>query len=136
MRNLLLLLLLLNSLPAFAIDWHTLKTDHFTVFYPAGYEGQAFQLLETVEYYRPKVEALTGGAAENFPLVIEDVGVSANGFMNPWEPTIHVYRGMPGAPQSMENWWANVGVHEYTHALQLTNTSGTPALWKKYLGNA
>ncbi|MEI7833035.1 MAG: hypothetical protein WCJ56_07560 [bacterium] len=135
MKNLLLLLLILTSLPAFALDWKTLKTDHFTVFYPPGYEGQAFELLETMEYYRPRVETLTGGSAENFPITIEDVGVSANGFMNPWEPTIHVYRGMPAAPQSMENWWADVGVHEYTHALQLTNTSGTPALWKKYLGN-
>lgn len=135
MKNLLLVLLVLTALPVFALSWHTLKTDHFTIFYAPGYEGQAFQLLETMEYYRPKVEKLTGNSARNFPITIEDVGVEANGFMDPWQPTIHVYAGMPTAPQSMENWWA-VGVHEYTHALHMMNVGGKPAILKKYLGNA
>ncbi len=128
--------LLLLSSAAFAwSDWLTLKTEHFTVFYQPGHESEARRVLETLEYYRPQVETLCGNEAYHFPVVIDDTGISVNGFSDPVQPVVHLFRHTPGVWGGTENWWAMVGVHEYTHQLSLSKTGGAPKVIGKIFGN-
>lgn len=128
--------LLFTSSAAFAwSDWLTLKTEHFTVFYKPGHDTEARQVLETMEYYRPQVETLCGNQAFHFPVVIDDTGISVNGFSDPVNSYAHLFRHTPGVWAGTENWWSLVGVHEYTHQLSLSKTGGAPKVIGNIFGN-
>ncbi len=128
--------LLFTSSAAFAwSDWLTLKTEHFTVFYKPEHETEARQVLETLEYYRPQVETLCGNEAFHFPIVIDDLGIMVNGFSDPVNSNIHLFRYSPGPWAGTENWWTLAGVHEYTHQLSLSKTGGVPKFIGDLFGN-
>ncbi len=117
-------------------DWKTIKTEHFTILYKSEYENQAWEVLKTMEHYRPQVEKLTGNKAKHLPMVIEDVGTLTNGMANPIFYNIHLFTYPPsGSLAFTQNWWSLVGVHEYTHLLHLTKASGIPNLLSSLFGN-
>ena len=117
-------------------DWATLKTEHFTVFYQPDDEMVARQVLETLEYYRPKVEKLCGNTAQHLAVVIDKNGVAVNGFSKPHDRQIHLFDYNPNSESllSAENWWSLVGVHEYTHHLSLSKTDGFATVLNKLFG--
>ncbi|MEK7767164.1 MAG: hypothetical protein AAB368_13090, partial [bacterium] len=121
-------------------DWRTLKTESFTVFHRPGQEEQARALLRTLEFHRPGVERLTGNRMRSIPFVIQDAGAISNGETDPVNRTIHVYAYPPSAAAEpelayTENWWSDVGVHEYTHMLHLSKAGGLPAVIQALVGN-
>lgn len=139
-NKLLLAFILLFLLPTAASGnskWRTLKTERFTVFYSRGHEADAWQVLQTLEYYRPQVEELCGNEAFHFPVVIDDVGTFTNGFSNPQFNQIHLFTYPPSGLSDLpvENWWGLVGVHEYTHQLSLSKTRGFAAKTRWLFGN-
>ncbi|MBU0568134.1 hypothetical protein KJ693_01920, partial [bacterium] len=115
------------------------KTPDFTCFYPKGYRWEAEQALSNLEYYRRDVARLTGNREiGNLPLVIEDVGMMINGFADPIFKNIHLFTHPPHSGMSLgitENWYREVGVHEYTHIAHLTETSGFPGALTRFFGS-
>lgn len=118
-------------------SWKTLVTDSFIIYYPKGYELQAYNALQTLEYHRPYVEELTGHSRKRFPIVIEDIGNIANGFANPVADRIVLFNHLPTNSEIdyVEDWWTMLGVHEYIHILQMTNEGGIPQSLRKLFGN-
>jgi hypothetical protein len=118
--------------------WKTLKTDEFVLFYPAGRENQALAALGTLERYRGYVEALVGRTGRRLPVVLPDAGTDSNGFTDFVFRRIHLYLYPPsdGELAFGPSWWAEVGVHEYTHWLHLTSASGLPGALAWALGDA
>ena len=116
-------------------EWQTLKTEHFTVFYLDGHILDAMQVIQSLEYYRPRLEKLTGNQAFHLPIVIDDTGTQSNGFSNPLGYQIHLFQYPPGMWAGAENWWTMVGVHEYTHQLTLAKRGGVPQLYFHVFGN-
>jgi len=83
-RSILLILFVIFLATPAKAGWKLLKTPHFTCFYPEGYQWEAEQALSNLEYYREEVVRLTGNREiGNLPVVIEDVGIMANGFADP-----------------------------------------------------
>jgi hypothetical protein len=130
-------LLLLAGGRGFAV-WRTLKTDAFVLFYPAGREDQALAALGALERYRGYVEALVGRTGRMLPVVLPDAGTDSNGFADFVFRRIHLYLYPPsdGELAFGPSWWAEVGVHEYTHWLHLTSASGLPGALAWALGDA
>lgn len=119
------------------LNWQVAKTDHFTVVYKPGYEWEAQQVLNNLEWYRSPVVGLTGNDTRNVPIVVEDAGLISNGFADPLIYTIHVYTnpgGMAGSLEGMEDWYRLVSVHEYIHIAHLTKTSGFPKVLSGIFG--
>ncbi|MBI4722885.1 MAG: hypothetical protein HY769_07840 [Candidatus Stahlbacteria bacterium] len=108
------------------LDWQTLKTDNFTIIYKPKYEWEARQALQNLEYYKSQVDTLTGNPIKHFPVVIEDIGTISNGFADPVFRNIHLYTYPPDGEGIgiTQNWYREVGLHEYTHISHLTKTSG------------
>lgn len=77
-----------------------------------------------MEFYRPQIEKLSGNEQLHVSIVIDDAGIYFNGLTDPTNSRIHLFRAHPGGWAGTEDWWSLVGVHEYTHELSLTNTSG------------
>lgn len=120
-----------------ALGWRTLRTDHFTVFYPRGYEAQAWEALASLERSRPAVESLTTNRARHASIVIEDVGSLVNGGTDPVNESVHLFTYAPGiADFPSDSWWSEVATHEYTHLLHLTRRRGIPGLVAGAFGNA
>ncbi|HDT15078.1 MAG TPA: hypothetical protein ENN55_02600, partial [Firmicutes bacterium] len=107
-------------------DWHTVKTDKFTVYYEKDYENRAIELLSRLEFYSEIPERICGNTAENVPVVLESAGQYVNGFANPLSGKIAV---LDYEPRAMD-WLSYVGVHEYTHILQMSKASGVPEFLK------
>jgi hypothetical protein len=115
-------------------DWLTIKTEHFTVFYKPNHQDEAKQVLQTLEHYRPQVEKLCGNEEFHVSIVIDETGIYVNGFDDPLNSRIHLFRSHAGGWAGTENWWSLVGVHEYTHELSLTQTAGLPRVLTKIFG--
>ncbi|MBI4649769.1 hypothetical protein HY745_00390 [Candidatus Desantisbacteria bacterium] len=119
------------------ILWRTLKTEHLTVFYKPGYEIKAREALKTLEYYRLDIEKLTGNKNQKFSVVIEDEGTISDGLANPltYSMSFSTYPPLAGELGFTENWFSDVGIHEYTHLNNLTKAGGTPGVLTNLFGN-
>ena len=131
---------LLLTLPYLIFAWsgyESLSTPYFKVFYRPGWEDEALNLLQTMEYSRPFVEDLTGNRLDQIPFVIEDMGNMVNGYTSPTNSKIAVFAYPPSGDElsNGEDWWQVVGVHEYIHMAQMTRISGEPSLIRSLFGN-
>lgn len=115
-----------------------IKTPYFVVFYPRGHEDKAIVALNSLEYYRQYVEALTGNKKKRTSILLEDSGMLTNGYANPVFDRVSLFTYSPSAGelQNMENWMTGVAVHEYAHILQMQNSSGIPGILTGIFGNA
>ena len=131
-----MLLLLPTSASALA-EWKTLKTEYFTVFYQPGFEKQAKEVLQTLESHRPEVEKLTGNRRFHLPVVINDLGIMANGLASASFNWVQLFWYPPeaGLIGTVEDWNTLVAVHEYTHILQMTNVGKGPQVLCRLFGN-
>jgi hypothetical protein len=131
------LLFLLLTFSLFA-EWRTLKSQGFTIFYraPEG-EKEAAEVIKILEYHRSRLESLLGNSLKRTPVVLEDLGAFTNGIADPVFNSIHLFPYPPstGILSFAENWWSQVGIHEYTHMLHLTTAGGTPAFFTSIFGN-
>ena len=84
------LLLVLCAYPGFGL-WKALKTESFTVFYPAGFKFQARQALEILEYYKGYAQKLAGSRGRLVAVVLQDLGTESNGLADPIFRRIHLY---------------------------------------------
>jgi hypothetical protein len=137
-RNTIVLLLVL--FPALLAAWpsyQSISTPNFEVYYRSGWETEALNVLQAMEYSRPYVEDLTGNKLGKIPFVIEDTGNMVNGYASPVGTKIALFAYPPsGNELSMsEDWWQLVGMHEYIHMAQMTKVSGEPALLRAIFGN-
>ncbi|MEO0096244.1 MAG: hypothetical protein ABIL66_10195 [candidate division WOR-3 bacterium] len=122
----------------FWFDWKILKTDNFTIIYKPGYEYEAFQTLNNLEYYRENVVNLTGNNPRNLPIVIEDIGILSNGYADPFFYNLHIFTNPPNFDyylEGVEDWFRNVSVHEFTHIAHLTKTSSVSTMLTKVFGS-
>lgn len=100
-------------------------------------ELEAYSLLRTMEHYRPYVEDLTGNERSRIPILIEDMGNTANGYADPVGNMICLFRHSPTdvSLSFFEDWWQEVGVHEYIHILHITKEGGLPKGLRILFGN-
>ena len=135
-----LLVLVLGIIPlnSYALaNWHTLYNNNFKVFYQTGMESEAMSAIQTLEYYRPYVEKLTGNTHPHTAIKIEDIGNLVNGYANPVGNQIALFRYPPTSDELSycDDWTQMVATHEYIHMLQMTNDSGIPRLLRTLFGN-
>lgn len=132
--------LMLLALPALLGAWanyQTVSTDNFVVFFRDGWESEARNALQALEYSRPYVEKLTGNSPGQVAVVLSDMGNMVNGFANPTMNVIGLFATTPSSGElgMVEDWWQLVGTHEYIHMAQMTRNSGIPGLLRSVFGN-
>ncbi len=120
------------------LDWQVLKTENLVIIYKPGYEYEALQTLFNLEYYRVNVISLTGHNPRRVPVVLEDVGLLSNGYADPFFYNIHIFTNPPNFDYYLEggeDWFRNVGVHEFTHIAHMTRTAGLSRLLTNAFGS-
>ncbi|MCB5269097.1 MAG: hypothetical protein LHW43_03220, partial [Candidatus Cloacimonetes bacterium] len=115
----------------------TMATDNFMVYYHTGMEDEAIHALQVLEYYRPRLEQLTGNTYPRAAIKLEDMGNLVNGFASPTGNLIGLYMYPPTNDELSfgEDWFQIVAPHEYIHQLQLSHESGLPAVLRTLFGN-
>jgi hypothetical protein len=100
-------------------------------------ESEAMAAMQTMEYYRPYVEKLTGNTHPRTAVKLEDIGNLVNGYANPVGNQIALFRYPPTSDELSvcDDWTQMVAPHEYIHMLQMTNDSGVPQLMRQIFGN-
>lgn len=141
MRKIKIIIILLISLtpvllPAWT-NWQTLKTRNFSIFYQPGWDTEAINVLQTMEYYRPYAESLTGNTKQHVSVNLQDIGNLVNGYTDPIGNRIALFAFPPTNDELAlcDDWWQLVGTHEYIHMLQLTSSGGIPHVLQMALGN-
>lgn len=121
------------------LGWSTVKTPHFRVHYHSGLEDVAQRTASSAEgVYQRLVPQLAWAPRQVTELVITDNTDSANGSASTLP--YNIVRLFATAPDDMsplgdyDNWINELVTHEYTHILQIDNTSGLPALGNAILG--
>src|SRR6188768_2040490 len=121
------------------LKWYTVKTPHFRIHYHGGLEDLAQRGASSAEAaYERLVPQLGWAPKQVTEVVLTDDTDGANGSATPIP-----YNAMflfATAPDDMsaladyDNWINELVTHEYTHILQLDNTSGLPAIGNAILG--
>ncbi|MEI9952009.1 MAG: hypothetical protein WDO74_24240 [Pseudomonadota bacterium] len=121
------------------LNWYTVKTPHFRVHYHAGLAEIAQRTANSAEsVYQRLVPQLAWTPKQVTEIVITDDTDSANGSASTLP--YNVLRLYATAPDDMsplgdyDNWINELVTHEYTHILQIDNTSGLPAVGNAILG--
>ena len=121
------------------LEWYTVKTPHFRIHYHRGLESIAQRTASSAEAVHERLVPQLGWAPKQVTeIVVTDDTDSANGSAS----TIpyNIVRLFATAPDDMsplgdyDNWINELVTHEYTHILQIDNTSGLPALGNSILG--
>ena len=116
------ILLLVPPVYSGIFRWQVLKNENFTVFYKPQHEDTAFDIIQSLEHYRPEVKKLTGNKLSNVPIVLSDIGTISNGLANPVLKNIQIFNYPPTVNplmNSIENWPLLVAKHEYIHLMHL-----------------
>ncbi|MEP7050212.1 MAG: hypothetical protein ABJB12_07665 [Pseudomonadota bacterium] len=121
------------------LDWYTVKSPHFRVHYHAGLEDVAQRTASSAEaVYARLVPELGWAPKQVTEIVVTDDTDSANGSAStvPYN-TVRLFATAPDDMSPLgdyDNWINELVTHEYTHILQIDNTSGLPALGNAILG--
>ncbi|HET7542971.1 MAG TPA: hypothetical protein VFK05_24025 [Polyangiaceae bacterium] len=121
------------------LEWYTVVTPHFRIHYHGGLEDIAQRTANSAEsVYQRLVPQLAWAPKQVTEMVITDDSDSANGSASTLP--YNVVRLFASAPDDMspladyDNWINVLVTHEYTHILQIDNTSGLPAVGNAILG--
>lgn len=114
------------------LRWRTVRTEHFTVHYPAEMAAWTQDLVPRLESVHDQVAAVVGYAPpRRVTIVVEDPAAQSNGFAFPFldEPAIALWP-TPGDPRSAigntRDPTEQLVVHEFTHIAHLSRPSRNP----------
>ena len=121
------------------LRWYTVVTPHFRIHYHSGLADLAQRTASSAESVYQRLVPQMGWAPKQVTeVVITDDTDSANGSASTLP--YNVVRLFATAPDDMspladyDNWINELVTHEYTHILQIDNTSGLPALGNAIVG--
>jgi WD40-like Beta Propeller Repeat len=121
------------------LNWYTVKSPHFRVHYHGGLEDIAQRTASSGESVYERLMPQLGWAPKQATeIIVTDDTDSANGSAAtlPYN-TIRLFATAPDDMSPLgdyDNWINELVTHEYTHILQIDNTSGLPALGNALLG--
>lgn len=103
--------------------WSLLESPQFFLYYPAGKDTLAYQLLETLETDKTYVHRFIGHNPGKTVIILEDQGLNINGLALPLPEKMILWQHAPlsdGFVTQYKNWHRLVGIHEYAHIAHLT----------------
>jgi hypothetical protein len=121
------------------LDFRTITTEHFFIYYHQGEEAQATRLSVIAEETRSEVaRALRLEPPPRTHVILADQAEISNGFANPLPyGTIALTAATPSASEFVgraDDWLRLVFTHEYTHIIHLDRSEGWARLVRQVFG--
>lgn len=110
----------------FSVKWRQINTSGFKIIYPSELETEAQRMAGTIRYIFPSVGRSLNVRKTTIPIVFQNRGVIANGFVQ-LAPKKSEFNTTPPQQFDSQDWLNNLAVHELRHAAQFDKlTSGRP----------
>lgn len=131
-----LVLILVASLSAFGqsttvlennpnLKWRQVKSPHFTVIFPEGFEAQAQRMANTLEHIRLPESKTLGGAPRKVSIVLQNQSAASNGFVSITPRRSELF-AMPSQNYNFQgnlDWLDLLATHEYRHVVQFNHAN-------------
>lgn len=120
------------------LDWRYVASDHYVLYYRAGWETKAKSTLNYLELAHPYVAAQVGNKSPKLGVVLEDIGLEANGYVSQYPFQMRLFPKTPGTGSDLckdgdvLRW---LTTHEQSHAAESSNTSGWAKGFVDLFGN-
>ena len=106
-------------------EWEAIETPSFVFYYKKGFEKQANSLITEFEKSRNYIESYTQHSLQKIPIIIEETGLTANGFASVLPVRIGIFTGFPNkGTVHYQNYARKLAIHELMHISQMTKASG------------
>ena len=109
-----------------SVKWRQRNADGFRLIYPMELEKEAQRMANTIGYIYPLEGASLGVSKTTIPIVLQNRGVVANGFVQ-LAPKKSEFFTTPPQLFDSQDWLNNLAVHELRHAAQYDKLTGGKA---------
>ncbi|SDJ92685.1 hypothetical protein SAMN04487898_10574 [Pedobacter sp. ok626] len=109
-----------------SVKWRQINAAGFKVIYPAEMEKEAQRMANTLPYIYPYVGGSLGVKKTSIPVLLQNQGVIANGFVQLGPKKSEFYTTPPQQFDS-QDWLNNLAVHELRHVAQFDKLTGGKA---------
>ena len=115
-----------------SLRWKQIKTPHFQVIFPEGYEHNGAYLADVLDYAHRHGGLTLGHAPRRVPVVIHNQTVISNGFVS-WAPRRMELFTNPPQDSDGHDWLETLAVHEFRHVVQVDKMHQGITRWLSYL---
>lgn len=115
-----------NEQNPLSVKFKEIKSNGFKIIYPTELEKEAQRMANTLPYIYPRIGNSLGMQKTSLPIVLQNRGTIANGFVQLAPKKSQFYTTPPQYFDS-QDWLNNLAVHELRHVAQFDKiTSGKP----------
>jgi hypothetical protein len=109
-----------------SVKWRQIKASGFKIIYPEELEKEAQRMANTLPHIYPYVGGSLGIKKTSIPLLLQNQGVIANGFVQ-LGPKKSEFFTTPPQQFDSQDWLNNLAVHELRHVAQFDKLTGGSA---------
>ncbi|WEK20606.1 MAG: hypothetical protein P0Y49_05570 [Candidatus Pedobacter colombiensis] len=109
-----------------SVKWRQINASGFQIIYPTEMEKEAQRMANTLPHIYPYVGSSLGMKKTSIPLLLQNQGVIANGFVQLGPKKSEFYTTPPQQFDS-QDWLNNLAVHELRHVAQFDKLTGGKA---------
>jgi hypothetical protein len=109
-----------------SVKWRQINASGFRIIYPDELEKEAQRMTNTLRHIYPYVGASIGRRNTSIPILLQNRGVIANGFVQLGPKKSEFYTTPPQQFDS-QDWLNNLAVHELRHVAQFDKLTGGQA---------
>lgn len=106
-----------------SVKWRQINASGFKLIYPEELEKEAQRMTNTLRHIYPYVGASIGRQKTTIPIVLQNRGVIANGFVQ-LAPKKSEFYTTPPQQFDSQDWLNNLAVHELRHVAQFDKLTG------------
>lgn len=106
-----------------SVKWHTISTNGFKLIYPVELEKEAQRMANTFVSIYPTLGSSLGREKTRLPIVLQNRGTVANGFVQ-LAPKKSQFYTTPPQQFDSQDWLNNLAVHELRHVAQFDKITG------------
>jgi len=105
-----------------SVKWRQINVSGFRLIYPAELEREAQRMANTVSHIYPQIGSSLGRQKTSIPILLQNQGVIANGFVQ-LGPKKSEFYATPPQQFDSQDWLNNLAVHELRHVAQFDKLS-------------
>ncbi|MBB2145356.1 hypothetical protein GM921_07670 [Pedobacter sp. LMG 31464] len=109
-----------------SVKWRQINSNGFTLIYPTELEKEAQRMANTIGHIYPQVGQSLNRQKTSIPIVFQNRGTLANGFVQLAPKKVQFYTTPPQQFDS-QDWLNNLAVHELRHVAQFDKITGGKA---------
>ncbi|GGI24785.1 hypothetical protein [Pedobacter mendelii] len=109
-----------------SVKWNYIQSGGFKIIYPKELEKDAQRMANTLPFIYPKIGLSLRQQNTSIPLLLQNRGTIANGFVQ-LAPKKSEFYATPPQYFDSQDWMNNLAVHELRHIAQFDKLTGTQA---------